>query len=92
MVVAALCAAALVGCGDSGSDERGATAIGLCVGHGGVAALEDDIVICRDQTVRDDTEDRAAKAVSVCRDHGGVVAVEDEIVICRDQTFQEVQE
>ena len=42
-----------VGCdeGDSRAEERGATAVELCRGHGGVAALDDDIVICRDQTI-----------------------------------------
>jgi hypothetical protein len=37
--------------GSSRAEERGATAVELCRGHGGVAALDDDIVICRDQTI-----------------------------------------
>lgn len=42
-----------VACDEGGShaEERGATAVELCRGHGGVAALDDDIVICRDQTI-----------------------------------------
>jgi hypothetical protein len=46
-----LAAAGLAGCGDSPESEaRGESAVGLCRGHGGAIALEDDIVICRDQT------------------------------------------
>jgi hypothetical protein len=54
--VALLCAAALAGCGQSDADTRGATAVGQCRAHGGVVALEDEIVVCRDQTYFDDSE------------------------------------
>jgi hypothetical protein len=54
VILAALAAAGVAGCGESGSDNRGATAVGLCRDHGGVVALEDEIVICRDQTTHTD--------------------------------------
>jgi hypothetical protein len=50
VVIAALAAAGIAGCGESDSGNRGNEAVGLCQGHGGVVALEDEIVICRDQT------------------------------------------
>ena len=50
-----LCAAGPAGCGQSGDNDRGARSVGLCRDHGGVVALEDEIVICRDQTYHEDT-------------------------------------
>ena len=50
MAIAILAAAGIAGCGESDSGNRGNEAVGLCQGHGGVVALEDEIVICRDQT------------------------------------------
>ena len=50
--LAALAAAGIAACGESDSDNRGVTAVGLCRDHGGVVALEDEIVICRDQTTQ----------------------------------------
>ena len=47
-------AAGVAGCGStSEADDRGASVIGVCRGHGGVVALEDEIVICRDQTAQE---------------------------------------
>jgi hypothetical protein len=54
VILAVLAAAGVAGCGESASDDRGATAVGLCRDHGGVVALEDEIVICRDQTAHTD--------------------------------------
>ena len=54
VLLATLAAAGVAACGESGSDNRGATAVGLCRDHGGVVALEDEIVICRDQTTHTD--------------------------------------
>jgi putative NADH-flavin reductase len=54
MAVALLAAAGLAGCGTAEeADDRGSTAVGACRGHGGVAAFDDNIIICRDQTVRE---------------------------------------
>lgn len=36
---------------DTDAEDRGDAAVELCRGHGGVAALDDDIVVCRDQSV-----------------------------------------
>lgn len=55
LALASLAVASGVGCdeSDSQAEERGKAAIELCRGHGGVAALDDDIVICRDQSVHE---------------------------------------
>jgi len=86
-------AIALVGCGDSaGSSDRAGRVSQVteaCDGHGGVAAFEDDAVICEDQT---SNNPRASRAVDACREHGGVAAFDDDIVICRDQTIREAVE
>ena len=68
---------------------RATDALGTCRGHGGVAALEDDTVICADQTASDE---RGTRAVAACRSHGGVGAFDDDIVICRDQSVHEAAE
>jgi hypothetical protein len=85
--------AAAPGCGTTGSssdrEERSRDAVNQCRGHGGVAALDDDIVICADQTAQGD---RGRRAVEACRGHGGVSAFDDDIVICRDQSFHEAEE
>jgi hypothetical protein len=52
--LAAVAAAGLAGCGDSApADDRAEAAVALCRDHGGATALEDNIVICRDQTYHD---------------------------------------
>ena len=56
--------------------------------HGGVAAFDDDAVICGDQTASDD---RGSRAVAACRDHEGVSAFDDDLVICGDGTFHRVE-
>jgi hypothetical protein len=38
------------------SAERGSRAVGACRRQGGVSAFDDDIVICRDQTVHEAVE------------------------------------
>jgi hypothetical protein len=90
---AMLAVAAAVGCGTDGSsqdrEERSTRAVGECRGHGGVSALDDDVVICVDQTA---TSERGQRAVEACRGHGGVSAFDDDIVICRDQSFHEAEE
>jgi hypothetical protein len=66
--------------------ERSARTIETCRDHGGVAAFDDDSVICADQTFDDE---RGRSAVAACREHDGVAAFDDDIVICRDQTSHE---
>jgi hypothetical protein len=91
-VSAVLSLATFAGCGSdqaSSREDRASRAIRECRGHGGVAAFEDDVVICRDQTAN---ENRGSRAVEACRGHGGVVAFDDDIVFCRDQTFHEAEE
>jgi hypothetical protein len=80
------------GCGEANTDavERGEAAVELCRGHGGVAALEDDVAICRDRSVQgagssEAAEENAQKAAERCRAKGGVAALDDDLVICRDQ-------
>jgi hypothetical protein len=83
---------ALTGCGSGGSqdrEERSAGAVNECRGHGGVAAFDDDVVICRDGT---SASERGTRAVEACRSNGGVSAFDDDIVICRDQSFHEAEE
>jgi hypothetical protein len=91
-VAVLLAAAALAGCSSpedtQSREERGSNAVDLCRGHGGVSALEDNVVICRDQSSRDE---RGSNAVEQCRGRGGVSAFDDDIVICRDQTFHEAK-
>lgn len=50
VALTAISAVGLAACGNSEPDNRGAAAVALCRGHGGVVAFEDEIVICRDQT------------------------------------------
>lgn len=89
----ALVLLAAVGCASdqSVSDrrERAVLAIEACRDNGGVAAFDDDSVICGDQTFH---EARGERAVAACRGHGGVSGFDDDIVICRDQTFHVVEE
>ena len=89
----ALAASLAVACGGSNSSssdraERSTRTIDACRDHGGVAAFDDDSVICDDQTF---TDDRGRNAVEACRDRDGVSAFDDDIVICRDQTFHEAE-
>jgi hypothetical protein len=85
--------ALVVGCGASQSSsdrsERVSRVTEACNGHGGVAAFDDEAVICEDQT---SNGERASQAVDACREHGGVAAFDDDIVICRDQTTHEAEE
>lgn len=91
-IAALLAATALVGCGSSESSsdraERVSRIIEACRAHGGVAAFDDDAVICDDQTA---SGERASRAVEACRDHGGVTAFDDDIVICDDETSHQVE-
>jgi hypothetical protein len=59
-----------------------------CNGHRGVAAFDDESVICADQTSNDE---RAARAVEACMGHRGVTAFDDDIVICGDETSHQVE-
>jgi hypothetical protein len=90
---AVLVAAGTAGCGSEGAsqdrEERSTRAVEECRGHGGVSALDDDVVICLDQT---SSSERGERAVEACRGHGGVSAFDDDIVICRDQSFHEAEE
>ncbi len=89
-VVAVLAIASAAGCGSEGGtqdwEDRSMEAVSDCRGHGGVSAVDDDVVICTDQT---STSDRGRHAVDACRGHGGVGAFDDDFVICRDQSFHE---
>jgi len=91
--LAVIAAGALAGCASSASsqdrEERGASAVELCRGNGGVAAFDDDAVICNDETSSDG---RGERAVEACRDHEGVTAFDDDLVICGDSTFHRVEE
>jgi hypothetical protein len=92
IVIGVLSLATFAGCASdetSSREDRASSAIEECRDHGGVGAFDDDVVICRDQTVN---EDRGMRAVEACRGHGGVMAFDDDIVICRDQTAQEAEE
>ena len=92
IVIAVLSLASFSGCASDDAavhEERSSSAIEECREHGGVAAFDDDIVICRDQTAN---EERGLRAVEACRGHGGVVAFDDDIVICRDHTVWEAEE
>ncbi len=90
LAAALLCAAVLAACssGQSNAERtaRGADAVAACQDHGGVAAFDDDAVICEDGTARDE---RGVGAVEACRDRDGVSAFDDDIVICRDGSFHE---
>jgi hypothetical protein len=92
-LVAVLALAGAAGCGSNGGsqdrEERSATAVNECRGHGGVTAFDDDVVICVDGT---SSTERGERAVEACRGHGGVSAFDDDIVICRDQSFHEAEE
>jgi hypothetical protein len=93
IAAAALVAGAFAACGGSDSSstdraERSSRTIDACRDHGGVAAFDDDAVICADQTF---TEERGSKAVEACREHDGVSAFDDDIVICSDQTVHEAE-
>jgi hypothetical protein len=96
IAVAAVAVTAASGCAsdqDPGSgtpEDRGSTAVEDCRSHGGVIAFEDDVVICRNQTVPNG-EDRGEDAVDECRGRGGVSAFDDDVVICQDQSFHEVE-
>jgi hypothetical protein len=99
IAAALLAATAIAGCGSEGESrgsdavqDRGSRAVQVCRDHRGVAAFDDDVVICGDQTSfdRPGTE-RGSRAVQPCRGRGGVSAFDDDVVICRDQTFHEAQ-
>jgi hypothetical protein len=96
VALSVLSAVGLIACGGTAeSDDRGTAAVGICRGHDGAIALEDEFVICRDQTAHDlaaGSDDRGTAAVGICRGHGGAIALEDQFVICRDQTAHELSE
>ena len=90
-IASVLVATVLMACGSSDTsdrDERVSRVIEACGGHGGVAAFDDDAVICEDQT---SNSERASRAVDACGEHDGVTAFDDDIVICRDQTSHEAE-
>jgi hypothetical protein len=91
-LAAVLGATAVAACGSSDSssdrDERVGRVIEACSGHEGVAAFDDEEVVCGDQTSRGE---RASEAVAACEDHEGVTAFDDDIVICRDETSHQVE-
>jgi hypothetical protein len=92
VVAACLAAAILTACSEGSAtsvEERGATIVESCRGHGGAIAFDDEAVVCRDQTA---VEDRGARAVDACQAHGGVTAFDDDVVICRDQMVEEAEE
>jgi hypothetical protein len=93
LAAALLAVAGAAGCGEDGSssdrEERSTRAVDECRGHGGVSAIDDDVVICLDQSANDE---RGERAVEACRGRGGVSAFDDDIVICRDQSFHEAEE
>jgi hypothetical protein len=93
IVLALVVAAAFAGCASQDSsearEERASRAVAECRDNGGVAAFDDDAIICQDQTSH---EERGSSAVEACRDHGGVAAFDDDIVICEDETFHEAPE
>jgi hypothetical protein len=82
---------AIAGCGgDSATSraQRSATIVDACRDNGGVAAFDDDTVICVDQTSNDP---RGARAVDACRQRDGVTAFDDDIVICGDESVHAVE-
>lgn len=92
IVIAVLSLTTFSGCASDDAavhEERSSSVIEECREHGGVAAFDDDIAICRDQTAN---EERGLRAVEACRGHGGVVAFDDDIVICRDHTVFRAEE
>jgi len=91
IVVGVLVATALGACGSSATSDREARVgriVEACSRHGGVAAFDDEAVVCGDQTA---VGERATQAVAACRGHEGVTAFDDDIVICGDETSHEVQ-
>jgi hypothetical protein len=92
ITVAALAATTAAGCGDGDSSaeraNRASSVVEACRGHDGVAAFDDDAVICGDETVQGE---RGSGAVEACRGHRGVSAFDDDIVICHDDTFHHVE-
>jgi hypothetical protein len=80
----------IAGCGDAAPTraERGGVVVDACRDNGGVAAFDDESVICSDQTANDE---RAASAVEACREREGVTAFDDDIAICGDQSVQPVE-
>jgi hypothetical protein len=84
-------AIAIGACGSSATSDRDARVgrvIEACEAHDGVAAFDDEAVICGDQTA---VGERATRAVAACRGHDGVTAFDDDIVICGDETSHEVR-
>ena len=79
------------GCGSesvSSRAQRSAAVVDACRDNGGVAAFDDDTVICADQTSNDE---RGTQAVEACRRRDGVHAFDDDIVICGDQSVHAVE-
>lgn len=93
IAIALVIPAGVAACGGddqmASAEERGTNAVRFCAGHGGVSAIEDDVVICRDEFA---TEGRGSNAAQLCDDHGGIVALDDNVAICRDQSVQEPEE
>jgi hypothetical protein len=93
IAIALVVTAGVAACGGedrmASADERGTNAVRFCAGHGGVSAIEDDVVICRDRFA---TEGRGSSAAQLCDDHGGIVAFDDNVAICRDQSIENPEE
>lgn len=85
---AIVAATALGACGTPDRDARVDRVIAACEAHDGVAAFDDEAVICGDQTA---VGERATRAVAVCRSRDGVTAFDDDIVICGDETSHQVR-
>jgi hypothetical protein len=93
IAIALMVTAGVAACGGedrtASAGERGSTAVQFCAHHDGVSAIEDDVVICRDQVA---TEGRGSSAAQLCDDHGGIAALDDNVAICRDQSIENPEE
>jgi hypothetical protein len=84
-------ALAFAGCGGdsvSSRERRSANVVEACRDNGGVAAFDDETVICADQTSNDA---RGTAAADACRRRDGVAAFDDDIVICGDESVHAVE-
>lgn len=81
----------IAGCGSDSTTsraQRSANIVDACRDNGGVAAFDDESVICADQSSNDA---RGRRAVRACRGRDGVAAFDDDIVICGDQSVHAVE-
>jgi hypothetical protein len=93
IAIALVVTAGVAACGGddpmASAEARGSNAVQFCAEHSGVRAIEDDVVICRDQFA---TDGRGSTAAQLCDDHGGIVALDDNVAICRDQSIENPEE